>query len=600
MFYSARWYVGFGSERGVRVYPNGVPANYNYKAAENNWLPPEGSNYLSILGHIPIAIFRLDLDGSIVWFNSAAAALLSFLPNKGYGQPVVSIFREYGFKDRTPGPVLLQAQHEQFDKWRELVTWAATRGAVWHGARECLDCQFRLYLLDNCDTQGYYLFAEEVREQDFTQHEKGFDLLTGLPNRLMAESYFWQQKRYINAHYAPGQLLYYILIDLDEFKQINNRYGHRAGDQVLLAVSQRLRQAGQHQGYLARLESDEFLIILPQAAEQELLSLLDELISQMTEPFWSGSHQLKVSASISVTAHGKEDESSLVLGLSTRTLARQESEGMRYLTPKAAHDIYRLSTLTKDIDRAIRNNEFFLQYQVQVDAKDYEVLGAEALIRWQHPDFGLVAPGVFVPLVEDSRKSAAMGYWVLREVCRQSQLIREQMGKRLRISVNITVEQVLEVDFYENLCDILEMYGVAPAEIELEITETMLISEVESVRQTLQRLSAKGISIALDDFGTGYSSLSHLVQFPVSRLKIDGSFVSQLPNDMHHAAIVRAIIGMGRSLGLRVVAEGVETEEQRDWLVAEGCHELQGFLFARPQDPDALMSMIMHYPGGLF
>jgi EAL domain-containing protein (putative c-di-GMP-specific phosphodiesterase class I) len=144
---------------------------------------------------------------------------------------------------------------------------------------------------------------------------------------------------------------------------------------------------------------------------------------------------------------------------------------------------------------------------------------------------------------------------------------------------------------------VLEEYGVEPADIELEITETMLISEVESVRQTLQRLSAKGISIALDDFGTGYSSLSHLVQFPVSRLKIDGSFVSQLPDDMHHGAIVRAIIGMGRSLGLRVVAEGVETAAQRDWLVAEGCHELQGFLFARPQDPEAMMAMLASYPG---
>lgn len=574
-----------------------MPANYNHKAPENTWQPPEGSNYLSILDHIPIAVFRLDLDGSIVWFNAAAAALLAFLPDRGRGQPVVSIFREYGFKDRTPGPVMLQAQHEKFDKWRELVTWAATRGAVWHGAREGSDCQFRLYLLSDADASGYYLFAEEVRDQDFTRHEKGFDLLTGLPNRLMAESYFWQQKRYINAHYVPGQLLYYILIDLDEFKQINNRYGHRVGDQVLLAVSQRLRQAGQQRGYLARLESDEFLIIFPQAAEQELLGLLDELISQMTEPFWSGSHQLNVSASISVTSHGKGDESNLVLSLSTRSLARQECDGMRYLTPKAAHDIYRLSTLTKDIDRAIRNNEFFLQYQLQMDASGRAVLGAEALIRWQHPDFGLVSPGVFVPLVEDSRKSAAMGYWVLREVCRQSRIIRERMDRRLRISVNITVAQVLEADFYEKLCAVLEEYGVEPADIELEITETMLISEVESVRQTLQRLSAKGISIARDDFGTGYSSLSHLVQFPVSRLKIDGSFVSQLPDDMHHGAIVRAIIGMGRSLGLRVVAEGVETAAQRDWLVAEGCHELQGFLFARPQDPEAMMAMLASYPG---
>lgn len=509
--------------------------------------------------------------------------------------PIVTVFREYDFNDRTQGAVLLRAQHEQFDKWRELVTWAATRGAVWHGARDGGDCQCRLYLLaDQGGTPGYYLFAEEVREKSFPSHEKGFDLLTGLPNRLMAESYFWQQKRYINAHYSPGDLLYYILIDLDEFKRINGRYGHRAGDQILLGVAQRLKHISQSHGYLARLESDEFLIILPQTVETELLSTLDDLISQMVEPFWAGSHKLNVSASVSVTAHGKGDESNLVLALSTRTIARQEGgdAAPRYLTPKAAHDIYRLSTLTKDIDRAIRDNEFFLDYQVQLCALEGIVLGAEALIRWQHPEFGLVMPGVFVPLVEESRKSVAMGYWVLHEVCRQSQLVWERLGRRLRISVNITAEQVQEAGFCDELCAILAEHGVEPADIELEITETMLISEVDSVRQTLVWLSGKGFSIALDDFGTGYSSLSHLVQFPVSRLKIDGSFVRKLPDDKHHEAVVRAIIGMGRSLGLRVVAEGVETVAQRDWLVQEGCHELQGYLFSRPQNPEAMMAML--------
>ncbi|PWF21737.1 hypothetical protein DD235_13080 [Corticimicrobacter populi] len=539
-----------------------------------------------VMDMLPVAVFVVDEHGSILYANPESARLFGRSLDVLSGSHIAALLSRSGF-----------VNEDKSQPWAEFAARHINRDETWHWLRETNGAAAMRMHIARAQPESHYLVCIEelLLTEQFPEHVKGYDLLTNLPNRHMAEAHLRRLRRQLRAD-NDSDLLYYLLIDIDNFRHINNTLGHHVGDQVLLTAARRFSQCCSTGEFLARLESDEFVVIIQCPAETALIEILDKLIACLSEPFVLGRHHLDISATITANEYTVVEAGLMVLTLNTRTMLDQAQDAtlqyQRFFTQETAQQIYKNIAIAKDIEEALDKNEFFLEYQPQVCASSGQLVGAEALIRWNHRRYGRLSPAEFVPIAEETRKIILIGDWVLQKACEQLAILKQATGRPFRISVNITPDQVQNPGFCERVFELLAMYHLDPHSLELEITETTLVSEVESVRRALSALNQRGVSIALDDFGTGYSSLSHLAQFPVSRLKIDRSFISMLPDNDHHAALVGALISMGRKMGLKVVAEGVETWAQRDWLLAQGCHELQGYLFAKPLGDTSLLARI--------
>ncbi len=436
-----------------------------------------------------------------------------------------------------------------------------------------------------------------------------FDTLTDLPNRLLFEDRLTQALKHAQKDRQPVGTL---LLRIDRFKEIDDTLGHASGDRLLCAIADRIGKSIDEPGTLARFERDDFALLITDIhGSEDALAVLKNLIEPLRAPFVLGTHQLYVTASIGVSLSPVDGETSeeLLRNAGVALNRAQSLGGNNYQFYQAEMNARALERLTMegDLRRAIENGELRLHYQPQIDLSTRQLLGAEALIRWQHPKLGLLSPGKFIPMAEATDLILPLGEWALREASRQVVSWRQSGLTGLRVSVNVSANQFHQKNFVETVAQILAETETDPHTLQLEITETSLIQSADHVVTRLTELKEMGLLVAIDDFGVGYSSLGYLKHLPIDMLKIDRSFVSDATSDPDDAALVMAIITLAHNLRLKVMAEGVENEDQLRFLRLLRCDEGQGFLFGKAVPPDLFFANAIQVarnqaspPGGSF
>jgi diguanylate cyclase (GGDEF)-like protein/PAS domain S-box-containing protein len=418
------------------------------------------------------------------------------------------------------------------------------------------------------------------------------DALTGAPNRrALADRIVQQMAAVAGGESSPAASPVFALLhlDLDRFKQINDTLGHSYGDRVLREVVERLRGAVGAGDTLARLGGDEFALLVDGAQMFEAEAAARRVQQLLSQPFSFDTLSFTVTASCGIALYPGDGNTPDELMASAERAMHWVKEsgraGFRFHVPRREVDLLSRMRLDHDMRQALAEGRFRLHYQPQVELGSDRVIGAEALIRWRDPQRGDISPAEFIPLAEESGFVVAIGDWVLREAVEQA---AHWLGRGLRmpVAVNVSALQFQQAHFVENVAAALHDAALPPSMLELELTEGVLLGDAEDGLKRMRALAALGVTLSIDDFGTGYSSLGYLKRFPIQRLKIDRSFVQGLPGDPSDVGIANAIVQMGRALGLQVIAEGVETEAQRDFLAQAGCHEFQGYLFAPPLNPE--------------
>jgi len=426
--------------------------------------------------------------------------------------------------------------------------------------------------------------TERKRAEASARRLAYFDTLTGLCNRVLFQDRFNQALEHALANQRALAMLY---LDLDRFKGINDALGHAFGDLVLQTVALRLGESLPEKDVLARLGGDEFVLFVPEAGDNlELIQMARKLLDALSPAIQLQGREMFVSASIGIARFPEQ-------GSSYAELLRNAEIAM-YAAKETGRNTFQLyngdmnteveekHNVETNLRRAIERHELSLVYQPQIDVISGEISGFEALLRWKHPRDGQIPPGRFIAVAEETGLIIPIGEWALRTACTQMRAWNESGIPVPRIAVNISGPQLQQPNFTETLDTILEETGLAPDRLELELTESILMTDISASVATLTDLQVRGIQVAIDDFGTGYSSLVYLKNFPINRLKIAQEFMAGIPGNRDHAAIVEAVIALSRSLGLKVLAEGVETREQVDYLNSLNCQEIQGFYYSRP------------------
>ena len=450
---------------------------------------------------------------------------------------------------------------------------------------------------------GVYGITKDITERkraEATIHYMAYhDALTGLPNRRLFRDRLEQALKFAKS--CGGQTAVLVL-DLDHFKFINDTLGHVTGDAMLQAVAERLIICVRDIDTVARMGGDEFTVLMPNILQQEeAVFVAERILAAFRAPLQVEGQELHITPSIGISRfpdHG-EDADTLLKHADTAMYQVKEQGKNSYLifSPTMIEQAVQKVLLEKELRGALDRKEFVLYYQPQVNGSTFEIIGMEALIRWQHPRHGLRAPGQFIPLAEETGLIVPIGEWVLREACEQCMRWQQQGFPPLRLAVNLSLAQFEQDDITETVAAILQETGIEPGLLELEITESIAMSNTQLVISKLQELVDLGVQISIDDFGTGFSSLSYLKIFPVHKLKIDRSFIADITNQSD-SSIVSAIVTLATSLGLNVIVEGVETEVQRDYLPKLGCMEMQGYLFSRPLPADQFAHLLKK--GSLF
>jgi diguanylate cyclase (GGDEF)-like protein len=411
-----------------------------------------------------------------------------------------------------------------------------------------------------------------------------YDFLTGLPNRQKLQEQL--DKILIDAGRRQRRVAV-LCVGLDDFKSVNEQFTYQAGDKLLLALADRLRAHSGRLGALARLGGDQFALVQadidqPYEAAELAQSILDDLEAE----FALDHEEIRLRATIGITLFPEDGDSTeklLQKAEQTMTLAKSRSRNRyQFYIASVDSEMRRRRELEKDLREALSRNQFHLVYQPQISYRDHRVVGVEALIRWQHPEHGLVPPDLFIPLAEQNGTIIPIGEWVLDQACRQLREWHDLGFSDLRMAVNLSTVQLHHTELPRVVNNLMQIYRLPPRSLELEVTETGLMEDISTAAQHLLSLRRSGALIAIDDFGTGYSSLSYLKSLPLDKIKIDKSFVQDLLDDDDDATIVRAIIQLGKSLGMQVIAEGVETPEQEAYIISEGCHEGQGYHYSKP------------------
>jgi len=430
--------------------------------------------------------------------------------------------------------------------------------------------------------------TERKQLEDKLKKQAEYDSLTGLPNRMLFRdrlSQFLAMNRRCSRHFPERVAL--LFIDLDRFKEINDTLGHDAGDQLLRLAAERIVSCVRKSDTVARLGGDEFTIILPDLTHQMDAELVArKIMKALTKSFSIFGEEIFISGSIGITIFpddGSDIEEMIKNADSAMYHAKADGRNkFRFFTAEMNIRARQRMNVEKDLRSAIENEELSVHYQAKVDILSRKIVGMEALVRWEHPESGMLFPDNFIEVAESSGLIVPMGKWVLETACRQTRIWIESENRPLRIAVNLSAKQLERKDCSKTVQRILEKTELEAQFLELEITESMMMKYLEQAVITLEKLEKMGIQIAMDDFGTGYSSLSQLKRLPIHTLKIDKSFVRDISTDSEDAAIILAIISMANSLQLEVVAEGVELQEQLDFLRESGCRFMQGFYFSRP------------------
>lgn len=535
----------------------------------------------AVFDHASEGIIITASDGRILRVNPAFTTVTGYCPEEVIGR----------------NPRMFSSGRHDADfyrtLWRTVQTSGQWQGDIWNRRKngevypEWLSiCSIRA----SSGELDYFVatfsdITERKRAEDKIIHQAYHDALTNLPNRVLFRDRLEQSLAF--ARRMRHQKVALLFIDLDRFKLINDSLGHAAGDQLLQLVAQRLREIGRQTDTLARLGGDEFTILLPDVGHvEEARVVADKVLAVMKQPFVVGGRDIFVSASIGISMYPDDSADVDVLmkhaDTAMSSVKKQGRNGFHIYTDALDQRSLRRLELENQLHTALERQQLVLHYQPQFDLLEGRIRGVEALIRWQHPELGMISPAEFIPLAEESGLIVPIGAWVLETACRQAHAWREAGFPDLVMSVNLSVRQFFREDIVRLVMQAIDEYCLAAHVLELEITESVAMEDVAYTIRTLKSLAAAGLQLAIDDFGTGYSSLSQLKKMPVKILKIDRSFVQDISIDPDDAEIVNAVITMAHRLGLKVIAEGVESEAQLAHLREQQCDFAQGFLLSRP------------------
>jgi len=535
-----------------------------------------------LLDNAQDAIFVQDMEGRFVYWNKGAERLLGWTPEEVMGRWVGDIFSDIVSDVRKIRPLVLED-----GEWTGELQKTHKDGRSLMVESRCTlvrgdDGKPRSILSINTDITRRKAAEARIHKLAF------YDFLTGLPNRLLLrerlEQTLFESVRQDNT----GALL---LIDLDDFKTLNDTCGHDVGDQLLQEVGNRLTSCVRKSDIVARFGGDEFVVMLEglnadlDEAAIEAKAVAEVILRTCRKPYLLGSYEYQGTTSIGITRfQGKQEDADELLKQADLAMYRAKGQGRNRIClfdPAMERSAAARAAMLADLRRALQNRDFELHYQPQMDS-DGRVTGCEALLRWRHAQRGMVPPSEFIPLAEAAGLIAELGHWVLKTACSQlAEWARRPGMERLAIAVNVSIRQFLDGRFTQLVQTALLESGASPHKLKLEITESFMLEKANEIIAKMAVLKRSGIGFSLDDFGTGYSSLSQLKRLPLDQLKIDQSFVRDLLNGVKDASIVRTIIALGKSLNLTVIAEGVETEEQRQFLEGLGCFDYQGYLFSR-------------------
>jgi diguanylate cyclase (GGDEF)-like protein len=424
------------------------------------------------------------------------------------------------------------------------------------------------------------------------EHLAYYDALTELPNRSLFHD---RVSQVLARAERDGKEMAILFIDLDRFKTINDSLGHDIGDRLLQAVAQRMSACLREADTISRLGGDEFVVLLPETGAQGAAHVAQNILERAVGPYELGGHQLSISSSIGISLypHDGTDVETLIKNADTAMYHAKENGAATYqfFTREMNLAVFERLTVENGLRHALDHDQFVLYYQPQIDIRSGRTIGAEALIRWRHPQMGILPASRFISVAEETGLIVAIGEWVLHEACRQNREWQLEGLRAIPVAVNLSARQPRK-HLVDTVVRALEASGLQPGWLELELTEGMVWQDGEAVLSTLRRLRDLGVKLAIDDFGTGYSSLAYLKRLPIDKVKIDRSFIRDITEDPDDRAIASAIIGMGHSLRLKVVAEGVETQPQFAFLRAQGCDEAQGFLLGRPMPAEEFASFL--------
>ena len=472
---------------------------------------------------------------------------------------------------------------ESFSAWREIKTGQAQ---LWNQSEIKLAQAFGLHL---------YIAIMQQRVENLLRHHASNDILTGLPNRLLFDEILTLSLVNIQQR---GGILAVMCLDLDRFKSINDSLGHVVGDRLLQNVAERIKSCLGEKDTVARWGDDEFTLLLPEIkCSDDAINIAKHLLDVMSQPFHIDQQELHITASIGVALapyDGEEAETLIKHADSTLNQAKQQGKNNYLLyTSTINTTTFERLVLGNNLYKALGNKELLLHYQPQIDLKTGDIIGMEALLRWHHLDMGLISPDKFIPIAEETGLICDIGEWVLRTACRQNRIWQLAGFPPLRVAVNLSARQFQQPELVQTIIKILQETELEPEYLELEITESLLMQDVDFTVSALRELHSLGINIAMDDFGTGYSSLSLLMYFPLSSLKIDKSFVCNLNKNSSNSAIINSVISLGHGLNLNLVAEGVETLDQLEFLRLANCDVVQGYLLSKALSPEAATKFLL-------
>lgn len=531
----------------------------------------------------PNTIVITDLDANIEYANAA------FFKTTGYCvDEVIGKNPNFLHSDKTPSATYA-------DMWEHL-----TRGQNWQGEfinrrKDGTEYIEFIHIAPVRQKDGkithYMAIKEDISERKQAEarihYLVNFDPLTGLPNRLQMDDHLQYT---LNLAKRNDGFFALMFLDLDHFKNINDTLGHSIGDRLLIELSKRLTASLRDQDTVSRMGGDEFIILLPGSDVSGTIQVAQKLLHSIAQTFFIEEYQLSITASIGIALYPNDGVDIEMLSKNADTAMYQAKDEGRnsycFFTPEMQANSHRILQLSNALHHALKRNELHLVYQPQLSASAERIVGAEALLRWQHPEFGAVSPAEFISIAEENGMILSIGEWVLRTAIFQAKSWIDNGQLPIIVAVNISAIQFRHPNLPDLITSILEEAGLPPQYLEIELTEGIAMSNPQIAINTMNDLHERGIRMSIDDFGTGYSSLSYLKKFKVYKLKIDQSFVRDIHTDPEDKGIVSAIINMARSLELQTIAEGVETQEQLEYLREQGCNEIQGYYYSQPLLPN--------------